>query len=147
MQFLRDALLPRRAQKCPRLQPEPFLSRPDGLFFHPTPVSDWSGLGCPGELRNPPDCSQSYFPDCTLRISFIPPPVSDWPGLGCPGEQPELFLRERDRFFHSPLFPTGTFGRRLSDFLAFLIYPQNYFETILRIQFLIRNLIGWGIYC
>ena len=29
-------------------------------FINP-PVSDWSGLGCPGEPRSAPDCSQSYF--------------------------------------------------------------------------------------
>ena len=49
---------------------------PTDFIFIPPPVSHWSGLGCPGELRNAPDCSQSYFWARYYGFihSFIPPP-------------------------------------------------------------------------
>ena len=70
----------------------------------------------PGEPRSAPDCSQSRLGGDPTDLFFPPPPWSAWSGLSALG------------------------SKRLSECLAFLIPTQNYFETILRIQFHIRNI-------
>ena len=94
------------------------------LFSIPPPGLDWVALAAPGSLGSPEEAENA-------KVVFFHPPPLDW--AGWPGQlrgslgSPEETENVKVFLFHPPLGPP-TFGKWLSECLAFLTPTQNYFE-------------------
>ena len=134
MQFLRNAWLPRRAQKCPRLQPDSFWDEPTNFSFIPPLFPTGLAWGALGSSEMPQTAARAIFEhDTTDFHSFIPPPCFRLVRPEGPGEPRRAPDCSQSRFGTiRRIFPSASVRLvRGSECLAFVTNAQNYFETIL----------------
>ena len=130
---------PGEPRNAPRLQPEPFWGASDGSL---PPSVHLVRPECPGELRNAPRLQPEPF--WGASDGSLPPSVHlvrpERPGepRNAPRLQPEPFWGASDGSLPPSVRLASLRGCLSAS--RFLIPTQNYFETILRIQFLIRNI-------